>query len=123
VLLHLQLDLCSILLGRNFSRSRRQLDKDFLPRNENIFNASTISILLLLGIRVFNGSKLLRTCCRLNIVVLLVGRRVISLTDAPIRTLVLIRLLQLHLPLPMEPTLFLLLPSRTMFMGGSIVLL
>jgi hypothetical protein len=33
VLLHLQLDLCSIMLSRSFSRSRRQLDKDFLPHS------------------------------------------------------------------------------------------
>jgi hypothetical protein len=33
VLPHLQLDLCSILLSRNFSQGRRQLDKDSLPRS------------------------------------------------------------------------------------------
>jgi hypothetical protein len=33
VLLHLQLDLCSILLRRSFSQGRRQLDKDSLPRS------------------------------------------------------------------------------------------
>jgi hypothetical protein len=31
VLLRLQLDLCSVLLSRSFSRRRRQLDKDFPP--------------------------------------------------------------------------------------------
>jgi hypothetical protein len=51
------------------------------------------------------------------------GRRVISLTDAPIRTPVLIRPLLVHLALPMEPILFLLLPSRTMFVGRSTMLL
>jgi hypothetical protein len=33
VLLHLQLNLCSILLSHSFSQGRRQLDKDSLPRN------------------------------------------------------------------------------------------
>jgi hypothetical protein len=41
--------------------------------------------------------------------------------DAPIHALVSIILLWLHLPLPMEPTLFLLLPSRTTLMGESIM--
>jgi hypothetical protein len=33
VLLCLQLDLCSILLGCSFSQGGRQLDKDSLPHN------------------------------------------------------------------------------------------
>jgi hypothetical protein len=56
----------------------------------------------------------------MNIGVFLVGIRVISLTDAPIHAPVLIKLL--HLPLPVDPILFLLLPSGTMFMGRSTML-
>jgi hypothetical protein len=118
VLLHLQLGMCFILLGRSFSQSRRQLDRDFPPRSVPI-----ISRLLLLGIRVFRGPKLLQMHCRLNGGVLLVGRMIISLIDTPIHAPVLIRLLQLYLPLPVEPILFLLLSSRTMFMGRSTMLL
>jgi hypothetical protein len=33
ILLRLQLDLCSILLSRSFSRGRMQLDKDTVPRS------------------------------------------------------------------------------------------
>jgi hypothetical protein len=33
VLLHLQLDLCSILLSRSFRQGHRQLDKDFRPHS------------------------------------------------------------------------------------------
>jgi hypothetical protein len=50
-----------------------------------------------------------------------VVKRNITPTNAPIRALVLISPLQLHLPLPVEPTLFLLLPSRTTPMGESIM--
>jgi hypothetical protein len=50
-------------------------------------------------------------------------RRVISLIDAPILAPVLIRLLHLHLPLPVELILFLLLPSKTVFVGRSTMLL
>jgi hypothetical protein len=35
MLLHLQLDLCSALLSHSSNRSRRQLDKDFLPHNRS----------------------------------------------------------------------------------------
>jgi hypothetical protein len=51
----------------------------------------------------------------------IVVKRNITPTDAPIHTLVLISPLQLHLPQPVEPTLFLLLPCRTMPMGESIM--
>jgi hypothetical protein len=44
-------------------------------------------------------------------------------TDAPIRSLTLISQLQLHLPLPVEPTLYLLPPSRTMPDGESTMML
>jgi hypothetical protein len=33
VLLHLELDICSVLLSHSFSQGRRQLDKDFLPHS------------------------------------------------------------------------------------------
>jgi hypothetical protein len=65
--------------------------------------------------------KLLWTSCRLKGGVLLVERRVILLTDAPTRAHMSTRQLQLHPFLPVEPTLFLLLPSRTTLMGESIM--
>jgi hypothetical protein len=77
----------------------------------------------LLGIRVFLGPMLLQTCCRMNGDALPVERRVISLTDAPTHPHAPTYQLLLHLPLPVEPTMFLLLPSRTMFMGRSTMLL
>jgi hypothetical protein len=52
-----------------------------------------------------------------------VERRVILLTDAPTHTHASTRQLQLHLFLPREPTLFLLLPSRTTPIGESIMLM
>jgi hypothetical protein len=52
-----------------------------------------------------------------------VERRDITSTDAPIRAPMLIRLLLLHLPPLVEPTLFLYLPSRTMLVGDSTMLL
>jgi hypothetical protein len=83
----------------------------------------TIPRPLLLGIRMLREPKLLWTCCRLKGGVLLVERRVISLTDAPTHAHTSTRQLQLHLFLPVEPTMFLLLPSRTMPVGESIMLL
>jgi hypothetical protein len=53
----------------------------------------------------------------------LVERNVILLIDAPTHTLVLISPLQLHLPLLVEPALFLLLSRRTMLKGESTMLL
>jgi hypothetical protein len=44
VLHHLQLDLCSALLSRCFSRDLSHRDKDSLPCNIKLFSASTISI-------------------------------------------------------------------------------
>jgi hypothetical protein len=52
-----------------------------------------------------------------------VERRDIMPADAPIRALMQIRLLQLHLPLPVEPTLSLLLLRKTMLVGESTMLL
>jgi hypothetical protein len=123
MLLHLQLDLCFVLLSRSLKQGRRQLDKDFLPRSVKWFNAPIISRLLLLEIRVFRGSKLSKTRCKLIVGATTMERRDIIPTDVPICALVLIRLLLLHLPLPVEPTLFLLLPSRTMLMGESTMLM
>jgi hypothetical protein len=77
---------------------------------------------LMLGIRMLREPKLLQTCCRLNGGVLLVERRVISLTDAATHTHTSTRQLHLHLHLPVEPTLFLLLPSRTTLVGESTML-
>jgi hypothetical protein len=48
-------------------------------------------------------------------------KRGITPTDAPIHTLMLISPLQLHLALPVEPTLFLLLLSKTTPVGESIM--
>jgi hypothetical protein len=78
---------------------------------------------MLLGIRVFRGPKLPKIYCKLIIDATTVERRDIMPADAPICAPMLIRLLLLHLTLPMEPTLFLLLPSKTILMGESTMLL
>jgi hypothetical protein len=52
-----------------------------------------------------------------------VERRVISLTDAPTHAHASTHQLQVHMFLPMEQTLFLLLPSKTTPVGESIMLL
>jgi hypothetical protein len=51
------------------------------------------------------------------------GKRDIMPIDTPIHALTLVNQLQLHLPLPMKPTLFQLSPSRTMLTGELIMLL
>jgi hypothetical protein len=81
-----------------------------------------VSRLLLLRIKVFRGSKMPKTCCKLIVGATTVVKRDITPTNAPIQALVLISPLHLHLPLPVESTLFLLLPSRTMLMGESTML-
>jgi hypothetical protein len=118
---HLQLNLCSILLSRSFSRGRNQLDKDSLLYSVKSFNAPTISRLLLQEIRMFRGPKLLKTYLRLIGSAMHVVRRVILPISAPIRALT--RLNSLYLHLPVEATLFLLLLSRTMHIGESTMLL
>jgi hypothetical protein len=70
---------------------------------------------------VFRGPKLPKTCSKLIVGATTVVKRDITPTDAPIRALMLISPLQLHLPLPVEPTLFMLLPSRTTPVGESIM--
>jgi hypothetical protein len=72
---------------------------------------------------VFGGPKLHKTRCKLIIGATTVEKRDIMPTDAPIHALVLIKLLLLHRLLLVEPTRFLLLPSRTMLMGESTMLL
>jgi hypothetical protein len=72
---------------------------------------------------VFRGPKLLKTHCMLMVGATIVERRDITPTDVPIRAPVLIKLLLLHLPLLVEPTLFLLLPSRIMLVVESTMLL
>jgi hypothetical protein len=72
---------------------------------------------------MFRGPKLLKTQCRLNKSAMLVERKVILPFDAPIYAHALISLLQLHLPLLVDPTLFLLLLGKTMLMGESTMLL
>jgi hypothetical protein len=85
---HLQLDLCSVLLRRSFCQDCSQLDKDFLLCSVKSVNAPTISRLLLLGIRMFIGLRLLKTQCSLNESAILVARRVILPTNAPTRALI-----------------------------------
>jgi hypothetical protein len=92
-LLHLQLDLCSILLSRNFSQGHMKLDKDSLPHNVKGFSVPTISRLLLLGIRVFIKPNLPKTHSKLIIGATTVMKRDITPTDAPIYALVPISLL------------------------------
>jgi hypothetical protein len=87
VLLHLQLDLCSILLSDSFSQGRRQLDKDSLPHSIKGFSAPTISRLLLIGIRVFRGPKLPKTRSKLIVGATTVVKFNIMPTDAPIYAL------------------------------------
>jgi hypothetical protein len=123
VLGHHQLDLCFILLSCSFSRGRSQLDKGSLPCSVKSFSTITISRLLLLEVRMFRGLKLLKTQWRLNRSAMLVKRKVILPIDAPIRAHARISLLPLHLPLPVEPTLFLLLLGKTMHVGESTMLL
>jgi hypothetical protein len=72
---------------------------------------------------MFRGPKLAKTYRFLIIGALTVEKRDIMPTDAPICTLVLISPLQLHLPLPVEPILFWLPPSRTILVEESIMLL
>jgi hypothetical protein len=73
-------------------------------------------------IRMFRGPRLLRTQCSLNRGAMVVARRDTLPTNAPTHALI-PRQLHLHLHLLMEPTLFLLLPSRTMHLGESTILL
>jgi hypothetical protein len=121
MLLFLQLDLCFILLSHSLSQGRRQLDKDSLPCNIKLFSAPIIFRLLLLGIKVFRGPKLPKTRSKLFVGATTMVKRDITPTEAPIHALMLISPLQIHLSLPMEPTLFLLLPSRTTPVGGSVM--
>jgi hypothetical protein len=62
---------------------------------------------------VFRGPKLPKTRYKLIVGATTVERRDITPTDAPIHAPVLIILLLVHLPPLVEPTLFLLLRSRT----------
>jgi hypothetical protein len=93
VLLHLQQDLCYVLLSHSFRQDRRQLDKDYLPHCIKGFNARTISRLLLLEIRVFRGPKLPMTRSKLIVGATTMVKRDIMPTDAPIHALVSISLL------------------------------
>jgi hypothetical protein len=83
MLLRLQLDMCSVLLSRNFSQGRRQLDKDSLPRNIKGFITLIISKLLLLEVRVFRGPKLPKTHSKLIIGATTMVKRDITPTNAP----------------------------------------
>jgi hypothetical protein len=68
---------------------------------------------------MFRGPELLKTYLQLIGTAMHVVRRVILPISAPIHTLALLN--SLHLHLPMEPTLFLLLVSRTMLMRESTI--
>jgi hypothetical protein len=68
---------------------------------------------------VYREAKLPKTYNKLIIGAIAVVNRDITPIDAPICALVSINLLYLHLPLPVEPTLFLLLPSITTPVGES----
>jgi hypothetical protein len=68
---------------------------------------------------MFRGPRLLKTYVQLIGCAMPMVRRVILPISAPIRALALLN--SLHLPV--EPTLFLLLPSRTMHVGESTMLL
>jgi hypothetical protein len=98
--------------GQGLSTSQRQVIQ--CPNNLR---------LLLLEVRMFRGPKLPKTCCKLIVGASTVVKRDIIPTDAPIRALVLINPLQLHLPLPVEPIRFQLPPSRTMLVGESTMLM
>jgi hypothetical protein len=70
---------------------------------------------------VFRGLKLLRTHYRVNGSGMLVGSEVTLPTNAPIQLPTLLRELRPPLCLLVELILFQFLPSRTMFMGRSIM--
>jgi hypothetical protein len=70
---------------------------------------------------VFREPKLSKTRNKLIVGAIIVVKRSITPIDAPIRALVSISPLQLHLSLPVKPTLFLLLPSRTTPVGVNLV--
>jgi hypothetical protein len=72
---------------------------------------------------MFRGPKLPKTCRKLIVGASTVVKRDIMPIDAPIHAFMLISLQQLHLPLPVEPILFWLPPSRTMLMAESTMLL
>jgi hypothetical protein len=72
-------------------------------------------------IRVLRGPKLPRIQHMLNGSAMPLERKVILLTHAPIRALVFFSHLDLYMPLTMVPTLFLLLPIRTMLEGELIM--
>jgi hypothetical protein len=98
------------------SQSRPQTARQiFSTPQRQVIQCPTFFRPLLLGIRIFRGLKLPRTHCKLIVGATTVERRDIMPADAPIRVLVQIRLLQLHLPLPVEL-------SRTTLMGESTML-
>jgi hypothetical protein len=71
---------------------------------------------------MFRGAKLPKTHYKLIVGAITMERRDITPTDAQIDAPVPIKLLLLHLPPLVEPTPFLLLPSKTMLMGESTIL-
>jgi hypothetical protein len=70
---------------------------------------------------VFRRPKLPKTRYKLIVGATTVERRDITPTDAPIHAPVLIILLLLHLPPLVEPTLFLLLRSRTILVEEHVI--
>jgi hypothetical protein len=69
------------------------------------------------------GPKLLKTHRRLNGSAMLVERKVILVTNALIHYLTLISQLHIHMPLPMELTLYQLLPNKTTVEAESTMLM
>jgi hypothetical protein len=106
---------------RGVMERKRKLVHQHQPGSVKLFSAPTISRLLLLKVTVFRRPKLPKTHSKMIVGATIVVKRDISSTEAPIHALVLISLLQPHLSLPVEPTLLLLLPSRTTPMGESIM--
>jgi hypothetical protein len=86
-------------------------------------SAPTILRLLQLGIRAYKGPRLSKAHYKQIEGATTVETRDIMPTIAPIRVPMPIRLLLLHLPPLVEPTLFQLLPRRTMLMKESTMLL
>jgi hypothetical protein len=72
---------------------------------------------------MFRGPKLLKTHCRLNGSAMYVERKAILLTGALIHYRTLISQLHLHMSLPVELTLYQLLPGKTTLEEESTMLL
>jgi hypothetical protein len=72
---------------------------------------------------MFRGPKVLKTHHRLNGSAMPVERKVILVTDALIHYRTLISQLHIHMPLPMELTLYQLVPDKTTVEAESTMLM